>query len=208
MRKLTLVLAASLLIAGQAMAQDEAGGEAKAGDGEAKSEGAVDSVQEVHNDVKEEGQEVASEAGVRGSSTSNYGTAGCGLGSLIFKPDSGFTQIFAATTNGTFGTQTFGITSGTSNCDDASGGDQSAKAFVQTNRAALSKDIARGRGETISSLAELAGCKDDARVGKSLRKNFKKIFPSAKVSDTQVSESVISVLQQDQSLSCSRVLGA
>ena len=49
-----------------------------------------------------------------------YGPAGCGLGSMIFEPDSGFTQVFAATTNGTSGNQTFGITSGTSNC--ASGG--------------------------------------------------------------------------------------
>jgi len=52
-----------------------------------------------------------------------YGMAGCGLGSIAFGNDQTmFKQVLAATTNGTFGTQTFGITSGTSNC--VSGGDQ------------------------------------------------------------------------------------
>src|SRR6186713_935077 len=58
-----------------------------------------------------------------------YGPAGCGLGSMIFEPDSGFTQVFAATTNGTSGNQTFGITSGTSNCDPGAAKTASAKAF-------------------------------------------------------------------------------
>src|SRR4051794_17383876 len=84
-----------------------------------------------------------------------YGSAGCGLGSLIFEPSSGFTQVFAATTNGTFGTQTFGISSGTSNCAGGGGGSASARAFVETNRVALVKDIARGSGETIDGLSKL-----------------------------------------------------
>ena len=46
-----------------------------------------------------------------------YGMAGCGLGSLLFGNDNTtLMQILAATTNGLFGSQTFGITSGTSNC--------------------------------------------------------------------------------------------
>ncbi|MFN7453535.1 MAG: DUF3015 family protein, partial [Pseudobdellovibrionaceae bacterium] len=45
----------------------------------------------------------------------SYGDAGCGLGSVIFGNEKGFSQIFAATTNGTVGNQTFGISSGTSN---------------------------------------------------------------------------------------------
>ena len=132
-----------------------------------------------------------------------YGPAGCGLGSMIFEPDSGFTQVFAATTNGTSGNQTFGITSGTSNC--AGGGEKkaaNAKAFVQTNRATLAKDIARGKGETIVSLTQLAGCQNPAAVGASLQKNFRSIFPNASVSDVAVSESVVTVLKSDQSLSC------
>ena len=43
---------------------------------------------------------------VKGSGT--YGTAGCGLGSMAFGNQKGFIQVLAATTNGLFGTQTFG----------------------------------------------------------------------------------------------------
>ena len=134
-----------------------------------------------------------------------YGPAGCGLGSLVFKPDSGFTQIFAATTNGTSGTQTFGISSGTSNCDPNKGGKLGAKAFVETNRTAMAKDISRGGGETITGLSEVAGCSDPTAVGAELQKNFKTIFPNAKVTDKAVSESVVKVLKSEPSLSCTNL---
>jgi hypothetical protein len=133
----------------------------------------------------------------------SYGPAGCGLGSLIFEPNSGFTQIFAATTNGTFGNQTFGITSGTSNCAGGSGGSASAKAFVETNRVALAKDIARGQGETIDSLSRLAGCRASGAVGSSLQRRFDQIFTNASASDSQVGENVIEALRSDAALACS-----
>lgn len=132
-----------------------------------------------------------------------YGPAGCGLGSMVFAPNSGITQIFAATTNGTSANQTFGITTGTSNCADSGGGEKSAKAFIETNREALAKDIARGNGETVSSLSTLAGCPNSAAVGVSLQRNFKGIFPAASVSNEQVSSSVIATLKADKSLACS-----
>jgi hypothetical protein len=131
-----------------------------------------------------------------------YGPAGCGLGSLIFEPNSGFTQIFAATTNGTFGSQTFGISSGTSNCAGGSGGSASAKAFVETNRVALARDIARGQGETIDGLSKLAGCRASGAVGSSLQQRFDQIFTGGS-SDSQVGDNVIEVLRSDASLACS-----
>lgn len=134
-----------------------------------------------------------------------YGAAGCGLGSVIFGSSPGFVQIFAATTNGTSGNQTFGITTGTLNCADTGGGTASAKAFIETNREALAKDISRGQGETIASLSTLAGCSDSRAVGASLQKNFSTIFPSGQVSDTAVSGSVINVLRSERSLSCKKV---
>ena len=45
------------------------------------------------------------------SSAPKYGTAGCGLGSVIIK-EAGFAQVVAATTNGIYANQTFGITTG------------------------------------------------------------------------------------------------
>jgi DUF3015 family protein len=136
-----------------------------------------------------------------------YGSAGCGLGSLIFEPSNGFTQVFAATTNGTLGNQTFGITSGTSNCAGGSGGSASAKAFVETNRVALAKDIARGRGETIDGLSRLAGCQapSDA-VGSSLQRRFDQIFTDASASDSDVGDHVIEALRSDAALACSALV--
>ena len=144
--------------------------------------------------------------GMKTNTGRGYGTAGCGLGSLIFEPGSGFTQIFAATTNGSFGTQTFGITSGTSNCVDAEGGTASAKAFIETNRPAIAKDIARGQGETIDSLTRLGGCSDARAVGASLQKNFEQVFPSAAMTDQDVSNSVVGALRADASLACKSLI--
>jgi hypothetical protein len=135
-------------------------------------------------------------------SQEGYGNAGCGLGSLLFEPSNKITQIFAATTNGTSGTQTFGITSGTSNCDGAGYQPGSAAAYVQTNRAALAKDIARGKGATLAGLSEVAGCHDPRAVAKALRKNFKTIFPGPQVTDAQVSTSVVLLLKKDAVLAC------
>jgi hypothetical protein len=134
-----------------------------------------------------------------------YGTAGCGLGSMAFGDDKGIVQVLAATTNGTFGTQTFGISSGTSNCEDTGGGEASAKAFVETNREAFAKDVARGNGETISTLATLAGCQDPRAVGSTLQSSFTTIFPDATVGDTQVSASVVTTLKSHPELACSKL---
>jgi hypothetical protein len=137
------------------------------------------------------------------SAAPNYGPAGCGLGSLIFEPDSGFTQIFAATTNGTFGNQTFGITTGTSNCEPgAIAGSKSTETFVAANRGAVAKDIARGSGETIDSVSRLAGCKDAREVGRVLQQNFSSILPEASTSDADVAAGVVRVLQNEKQLAC------
>jgi len=136
-----------------------------------------------------------------------YGTAGCGLGSIVFGNKSGIIQIFAATTNGTSASQTFGITSGTSNCKDTDAGKASAKAFIEANREALAKEIARGKGESIKNLATIAGCSDSAAVGSHLKKNFKQIFPSQSASTTDVSGSIIQTLQSNDKLSCSKLAG-
>jgi hypothetical protein len=198
MRIFNVVLGLGLLLgAGNAFAEDE----------KSKGAAASDAVEKAHEDVKEETREAAKEAGVKGSNSggsAKYGPAGCGLGSLIFSPDSGWTQIFAATTNGTSANQTFGITSGTSNCDTGPS-KESAKNFVQANRSQLAKDISRGKGATLSSLSELAGCSDSKAVGLKLRKNFKVIFPNAQVESETVSESVVNVLKSDSSLSCSNL---
>lgn len=188
MQKSLLVLGLGLLLgATNAMAEDAAPAEAEA--------------EKAAEPAAEPAAEKPAEAA---SGAVKYGTAGCGLGSIIFGPGTGFVQVLAATTNGSSYTQTFGITSGTSNCD-ASAPATSAKNFVETNRVALAKDISRGKGQTLTSLTELAGCSDSKAVSAKLRKSFKVIFPNAKVTDEAVSASVVEVLKSDESLSCSNL---
>ncbi len=140
------------------------------------------------------------------NTANSYGTAGCGLGSLIFGAEPGMIQVLAATTNGSFYSQTFGITSGTSNCVDSGDPVVNVASFVETNREILAKDIARGSGETIDTLATLGGCGDSTAVGRSLQGNFSAIFPGAGVTDQQVSQGVITVLRSDNSLRCDKIL--
>src|SRR5262245_42447591 len=81
---------------------------------------------------------------------------GCGLGSQIFKGQSGTVQqSVAVTTNGTSSNQTFGITSGTSGCttDGVVDPPQQAAAFTGANLDKLARDTARGEGESLKSLA-------------------------------------------------------
>jgi hypothetical protein len=106
-----------------------------------------------------------------------YGMAGCGLGSMLFDENTTFNQILAATTNGTFGSQTFGISTGTSNCTH--GGvaklEKETEMFVEVNYDVLQKEISQGKGETLASFSNLMGCSDSAILGKGLQSNYKTI---------------------------------
>lgn len=83
---------------------------------------------------------------------------GCGLGSAIWNGQKGIVpQVLAVTTNGTFGNQTFGITSGTLGCtqDGVVQSKWKIALFVEGNRIQLARDAAAGRGETLDALAAL-----------------------------------------------------
>jgi hypothetical protein len=138
----------------------------------------------------------------------NYGMAGCGLGAIVIGNKPGMIQIVAATTNVTFGSQTFGITSGTSECTDGdiiSSVDQ--KSFLKTNRAMVMRDAAIGRGEYIATFATLLGC--DAWVQPQffqiVQQNHKELFASP--SDDEVLARVKQAVTQDQTLksTCVRI---
>lgn len=137
-----------------------------------------------------------------GTNGRGYGAAGCGLGSIIFGAKPGFVQVFAATTNGTFSSQTFGITSGTSNCSDTGSSQAATRTFIQVNREALAKDASRGAGDTIRSLAAVAGCRDAEAVGLKLQQNFNTVFPTATTPTSEVTDAVISTLGGDSALAC------
>jgi hypothetical protein len=108
-----------------------------------------------------------------------YGTAGCGLGSVVFGSKTGFVQVFAATTNGTSGTQTFGISSGTSNCVPAAKAEafNRQREFVNTNLASLATEISQGSGDTLAAFTQTLGCQTNIGVvNKALQAGAGKIF--------------------------------
>lgn len=88
---------------------------------------------------------------------------GCGLGKLAWSDYSHQKnigpQVLMATTNGTFGSQTFGISTGTSGCtnDGKVMAEQRTTVFAQLNFENLSQEMAQGQGEHLASLATLMG---------------------------------------------------
>ena len=88
---------------------------------------------------------------------------GCGLGKLAwadYKNQKNIApQVMMATTNGTFGSGTFGISSGTSGCtnDGQVMAEQKTNVFANLNFDNLSQEMAQGRGEHLASLATLMG---------------------------------------------------
>ena len=88
---------------------------------------------------------------------------GCGLGKLAwmdFKNQKNIgPQVLMATTNGTFGSQTFGISTGTSGCtnDGKVWAEHKVTMFASINFEDLSQEMAQGGGEHLTSLATLMG---------------------------------------------------
>ncbi|RYZ63377.1 MAG: DUF3015 domain-containing protein [Proteobacteria bacterium] len=130
----------------------------------------------------------------------NFGMAGCGLGSMVLQSN-GKEQIFVGTTNGTSASQTFGITSGTSNCkDDAA---TVAAMYISVNQEALKRDIARGNGESISGLASILNCSDSDALGTSLQRNFGGIFQNTISDSKEVAVQIRQSVYSDTTLASS-----
>ena len=89
-------------------------------------------------------------------------------------------QVLAVTTNGTFGNQTFAITSGTSGCtqDGAVRSNWKTALFIDGNRQQLARDMSTGSGETLDSLAHLMGVQSQDRdaFNRAAKDNMAKIF--------------------------------
>ncbi len=92
---------------------------------------------------------------------------GCGLGKLAWQnyphQKTIGVQVMQATTNGTFGSGTFGISSGTSGCtnDGQVWASEKTNVFAGLNFDNLAQDMAQGQGEHLTSLATLMGIPAD-----------------------------------------------
>ena len=129
----------------------------------------------------------------------------CGWGSKMFDGQSGIApQIFAVTTNGTSGNQTFGITTGTSGCtpDGTVRSTWKTAMFIDGNKERLARDMSRGSGESLDSLAQLIGVKE-AHKGHFFRvakDNFDRIYAADMVSAQDIVNGLRSVLAADPTL--------
>lgn len=132
-------------------------------------------------------------------------SVGCGLGSQLFDGQSGvFPQVLAVTTNGTFGNQTFGITSGTLGCESDGTVQASARVpmFVGSNLDGLARDMARGHGEALDSLASLMGiaAADKDAFANVAKTHYSAIFANTNVTSGDVLSALYDAMTKDEKL--------
>jgi hypothetical protein len=140
-----------------------------------------------------------------GAMAANNNIGSCGWGSKLMDGQSGIgPQVLGATTNGTSGNQTFGITSGTSGCtqDGVVNSSWKTAMFIDGNKSKLARDMSTGSGETLESLANLIGVQeqDKAAFFRTTKDNFARIFPTADPTTDQVVASLKQVLSKNVQL--------
>jgi len=116
---------------------------------------------------------------------------GCGIGTMALGDNEAtvISQLAATFLNGICGNQTFGITSGTLECEPASSfaGNQKIKDFVGDNMDQLAMDIAIGQGQSLNALADLMSIPsaDRADLYARMQTNFDTIFTSHELSSEE-----------------------
>jgi hypothetical protein len=105
-------------------------------------------------------------------------------------------QVLAATTNGLFGNQTFGITTGTSGCDPngrvTGGTGRMLFAFLENNMEQFAFDASVGQGETLVSIAGILNV-DEAELSAKIHDNFGMLFASNNVDAVELTLSILSM---------------
>jgi len=124
---------------------------------------------------------------------------GCGLGSMMIdNNESLVSQTVAASLNGCFGSQVFGITSGTSNCDkpDSFSTSKKINTFVADNMDNLASDIAKGQGEYLETLVSLmqVPCENKQELYSKLQDNFLNIYPTKDTTHTDVIRNIEAIM--------------
>jgi len=138
-----------------------------------------------------------------GASTLAFAQPGCGVGAMVWKGQSGIApHVLAATTNGTFGNQTFGMTTGTLGCQ-TNEAVQSMAMYMDSNIDKVARDMSRGSGENLDTLAVLLGVDEADRDSfrKVLQDNFATIFPSSDTTSGEAVDAIVALLEKDDSLS-------
>ncbi len=129
----------------------------------------------------------------------NHTMAGCGLGYVLFahEDNSKIMQVIGATVNGT-GTQTFGITSGTSGCteDGAVKFVKEAEVFAEVNLESLRREMAMGQGEFVTAFASLLGASAEKvpQMVRFFNAEYATLFPSADTTSAELLASLQAAL--------------
>jgi len=117
---------------------------------------------------------------------------GVGLGTVLLEGKTGkLWEVLAVTTNATFYTSTFAITSGTSGYKEgAKIGMKAVDAYIAENMDALAVDIAKGEGEYLETLAHIMKIENKEAFKNLMHRNFDKIYASENVTSTEVTETI------------------
>ena len=131
---------------------------------------------------------------------------GCGLGTQLWAGNEGLApKVLAATTNGTSGNQTFGITTGTLGCSQEGviTADARLRMFAGANLDNLARDMAGGQGETLDAFASLMEVTEDDKPAffALTRSNFTVLFADDDVTAGQMLTQLNTLMARDADLS-------
>jgi hypothetical protein len=134
------------------------------------------------------------------------GGENCGWGNMLLQGNSGLPMhMIASTINGTSGNKTFGMTFGTNGCsvdgELTYGGEKMV--WLDNILDQFSTDVAYGSGEALNAVAVMMGVEkqDRSRFDSLMHENFTQIFPNDSVTSQQVLDSMMVVMNQDNTLS-------
>ena len=125
---------------------------------------------------------------------------GCGLGTMALgdQEPTVISQVAATFLNGICGNQTFGITSGTLECEPHAGfaSNKRLQEYVADNMDRIALDMAAGQGASLEALADLmeVPAAERANVFASLQTRFGDIFTSSEVTSVEVVGNIEKVL--------------
>lgn len=130
---------------------------------------------------------------------------GCGLGTMLFHGKSGVVfKVLGATTNGSFGNQTFGISSGTLGCsqDGVIASAERRNLFASANVDQLASEFAAGQGEALSTLASLYQISDADRAAfyALARQQYAQLFARSDVTTGEVLSGLETAMAADARL--------
>lgn len=126
---------------------------------------------------------------------------GCGLGTMALgdMEPTILVQVGATFLNTICGNQTFGITSGTLDCEPHAGiaSNQEIRRFVTDNMDHLAMDMATGQGDALEALADLMDVPAAERPGlyARLQEAFGRVFTSQDVTADDVLQNLDAVLK-------------